>query len=319
MKNNARSALEGDLRNHVGLVRRVTWLGIAVNVLIAAAKAVAGVACSSQALVADAVHSASDLVTDLAVLFSVRHWTAPADEDHPYGHGKIEAFVTLSISAALVLAAWELARNAVASLARGGSGASPGAAALAVAVASVVLKEIVFLATRAVARRVRSTALEANAWHHRSDALSSIPVAAAVAVVWAFPSLWWVDAAGALVVSAFVLRVAWKLAKPALQELTDAQIGSKADAVAGVALGVAGVKGVHKPRARRYGSSFQADIHIQVEASLSVAEGHAIGHAVKAAVVGAGLDVDDVVVHVEPWGEGRDAAGKAAPRGRDLV
>ena len=283
------------------MVRRVTFAGILVNVAIAAAKAVAGVMSSSQALVADAVHSASDLVTDLVVVFSVRYWVAPADDDHPYGHGKIEALVTLVISAALVFAAWELARNAVMSLVRGKSDATPGAMALAVALGSIVLKEIVFIVTRAVAQRVRSTALEANAWHHRSDALSSIPVAAAVSVVWMFPSLWWVDAAGALIVSAFVLHVAWKLASPALQELTDAQIGSKADAVAAVALGVVGVKGVHKPRARRYGSSFQADIHIQVDGSLPVAEGHAIGHAVKEAVVNAGLDVDDVVVHVEPW------------------
>lgn len=285
----------------IRMVRRVTFAGILVNVAIAAAKAVAGVMSSSQALVADAVHSASDLVTDLVVVFSVRYWVAPADDDHPYGHGKIEALVTLVISAALVFAAWELARNAVMSLVRGKSDATPGAMALAVAIGSIVLKEVVFIVTRAVAQRVRSTALEANAWHHRSDALSSIPVAAAVAVVWAFPSLWWVDAAGALIVSAFVLHVAWKLASPAFQELTDAQIGSKADAVAAVALGVVGVKGVHKPRARRYGSSFQADIHIQVDGSLSVAEGHAIGHAVKEAVVNAGLDVDDVVVHVEPW------------------
>ena len=285
------------------MVRRVTFAGILVNVAIAAAKTVAGVMSSSQALVADAVHSASDLVTDLVVVFSVRYWVAPADDDHPYGHGKIEALVTLVISAALVFAAWELARNAVMSLVRGRSDATPGAMALAVALGSIVLKEIVFIVTRAVARRVRSNALEANAWHHRSDALSSIPVAVAVAVVWVCPSLWWVDAAGALIVSAFVLHVAWKLASPALQELTDAQIGSKADAVAAVALGVAGVKGVHKPRARRYGSSFQADIHIQVDGSLSVAEGHAIGHAVKEAVVNAGLDVDDVVVHVEPWAQ----------------
>ena len=287
----------------VRMVRRVTFAGILVNVAIAAAKTVAGVMSSSQALVADAVHSASDLVTDLVVVFSVRYWVAPADDDHPYGHGKIEALVTLVISAALVFAAWELARNAVMSLVRGRSDATPGAMALAVALGSIVLKEIVFIVTRAVARRVRSNALEANAWHHRSDALSSIPVAVAVAVVWVCPSLWWVDAAGALIVSAFVLHVAWKLASPALQELTDAQIGSKADAVAAVALGVAGVKGVHKPRARRYGSSFQADIHIQVDGSLSVAEGHAIGHAVKEAVVNAGLDVDDVVVHVEPWAQ----------------
>ena len=289
-----------DAERKIRMVRRVTLAGILANVLIAAAKAVAGVMSSSQALVADAVHSASDLVTDLVVVFSVRYWVAPADEDHPYGHGKIEALVTLVISAALVFAAWELARNAVMSLVRGNSDATPGVVALAVALGSVVLKEIVFVATRAVALRVKSTALEANAWHHRSDALSSIPVAAAVAVVWFFPALWWVDAVGALVVSAFVLHVAWKLAKPALQELTDAQIGSKADAVAAVALGVAGVKGVHKPRARRYGSSFQADIHIQVDGGLSVAEGHAIGHAVKEAVVNAGLDVDDIVVHVEP-------------------
>jgi len=203
-----------------------------------------------------------------------------------------------------VFAAWELARNAVVSLARGGSGATPGALALAVALGSIVLKEIVFVMTRSVARRVRSTALEANAWHHRSDALSSVPVAAAVSVVWVFPSLWWVDAVGALVVSAFVLHVSWKLARPSFQELTDAQIGSKAEAVAAVAMRVEGVKGVHKPRARRYGSSFQADIHVQVDRSLSVAEGHDIGHAVKEAVVGAGIDVDDVVVHVEPWGDG---------------
>ena len=279
----------------------MTFAGILVNVAIAAAKAVAGVMCSSQALVADAVHSASDLVTDLVVVFSVRYWVAPADEGHPYGHGKIEALVTLVISAALLFAAWELARNAVLVLLRGSSDAAPGAVALAVALGGIVLKEAIFVVTRNVARRVKSTALEANAWHHRSDALSSIPVAAAVVAVWVFPSLWWADAAGALVVSAFVVHVAWELARPALQELTDAQIGSKAEAVAAVALGVKGVKGVHKARARRYGASFQADIHVQVDGSLSVEEGHDIGHAVKEAVVTAGLDVDDVVVHVEPW------------------
>ncbi len=291
----------GEIDARIPLVRRVTCFGMAVNVAIAAAKAAAGFAFSSQALVADAVHSASDLVTDLAVLFSVRYWVAPADDDHPYGHGKIEALVTLFISVALVFAAWELARNAVVSLLRGGAESLPGALAFAVALASIVLKEALFVVTRSAARKAKSTALEANAWHHRSDALSSIPVAVAVAVVWLFPSLWWVDAAGALVVSAFVAHVAWKLAHPALQVMTDAQIADKAAAVAAVAASVPGVKGVHKARARRYGSQFQADIHVQVDGSLPVAEGHGIGHAVKEAVVGAGLDVEDIVVHIEPW------------------
>ena len=238
---------------------------MAVNVAIAAAKAVAGVVFSSHALVADAVHSASDLVTDLAVVFGVRYWVAPADENHPYGHGKIEAFVTLFISIALVLVAWELGADAVRVLWRCERGHAPGWPALAVALTGIALKEWLFVWTRSVARRIKSTALEANAWHHRSDALSSIPVAAAVALGWLFPSLWWMDSAGALAVSAFVVYVAWTLARPALQELTDAEIGSKAAEVAAVATSVPGVRSVHKARARRYGGSYQADIHVQVD------------------------------------------------------
>ena len=292
----AKAGKEDEVRQ----IRRVTFCGMAVNVVIAAAKAVGGMMFSSQALIADAVHSASDLVTDLAVVFGVRYWVAPADENHPYGHGKIEAFVTLFISVALVLVAWELGADAVGALWRCERDSAPGGPAIAVALAGIALKEWLFVWTRSVARRIKSTALEANAWHHRSDALSSVPVAAAVAVGCLFPSMWWADAVGALAVSAFVVHVAWKLAKPALQELTDAEIGSKAAAVAAVAADVPGVRSVHKARARRYGGSYQADIHVQVDRSLSVAEGHDIGHAVKEAVVGAGMDVDDVVVHVEP-------------------
>ena len=238
----------------VRMTRRVTYAGMALNVAIAIAKAVGGVMFASRALVADAVHSASDLVTDIAVVFGVRYWVAPADEDHPYGHGKIEALVTTFISAALALVAVELV----------------------------------------------SPALEANAWHHRSDAISSIPVAAAVALARMYPRLWWLDAAGALAVGAFVLYVAWTLAKPALLELSDADVDVKAADVKAVAEKVPGVLGVHKARARRYGGSFQADLHIQVDGALSVTEGHSIGHAVKEAILNGGLDVDDAIIHVEP-------------------
>ncbi len=281
-------------------VRGVTLAGMAVNVGIAAAKAVAGWMCSSQALVADAVHSLSDLVTDAAVVLGVKFWVAPADDEHPYGHGKIEALVTLFIALALAVVAYELGAAAVRRLAEGTDAARPDFAACAVAVASIVLKELLFRWTRRVARRVKSTALEANAWHHRSDALSSVPVAAAVAAAWLVPSLAWADSAGAILVAAFILRVSWQLSKPALQELVDADIDSKAAAVVAVAARVPGVRGVHKARARRYGGFFQVDLHVQVDPTLSVAEGHDIGHAVKEAVCSAGLDVNDAVVHVEP-------------------
>ncbi len=284
----------------VRLTRRVTYAGMAVNIAIAAAKALGGIMFSSCALMADAVHSASDLVTDLAVIFGVRYWVAPADEDHPYGHGKIEALVTVFISAALALVAIELGADAVKSLASGAGREPPGAPAFIIAVAGIVIKEALFHWTRAVAWRVGSTALEANAWHHRSDAISSIPVAAALAIARLVPKLWWLDAVGALVVGAFVLYVAWSLAKTSLLELSDADVGAKAADVKAVAEKVPGVRGVHKARARRYGGSFQADLHVQVDGALSVAEGHAIGHAVKEAILAAGLDVDDAVIHVEP-------------------
>lgn len=283
----------------VDKVRRVTCVGMAVNVAIAALKGFAGVAFSSQALFADAVHSLSDLVTDLAVVLGVRYWTAPADERHPYGHGKIEALVTLFIALALVIVAYELGAHAACSLASGRS-AAPELPALFFALVSVVSKEWMFRWTRRVAREVKSPALEANAWHHRSDAISSIPVAVAVAVAHVWPSLAWVDAAGAVLVALFILRVSWGVAYPALQELVDAEIGDMSAEVAALARTVAGVVDVHKVRVRRYGGAFAADLHVHVDAGLSVADGHAIGHLVSNALLASDIGVIDVVVHVEP-------------------
>ena len=270
-------------------VRRVTFAGMAINVALAVAKAAGGLLFSSQALLADAIHSVSDLVTDFAVVLGVRYWVAPADAEHPYGHGKIEALVTVFIALALAVVAWELGAHAAGSLCDGKQVAPPGIAAAAIAAVSIVLKELIFRWTRNVARRVKSPALESNAWHHRSDALSSVPVAIAVAVAWL-----------ALVVGAFILHVAWTLAWPALQELVDANMAEKATQVADVARKVGGVRGVHKVRVRRYGRLYQADLHIQVDSSLSIVAGHDLGHQVQEAVVGAGIEVSDVVVHVEP-------------------
>jgi len=281
-------------------VRRVTFWGMAVNIGLAVVKGVGGVLWSSQALLADAIHSASDLATDLAVVFGVKYWAAPADEEHPYGHGKIEALVTVFISLALLFVAYELACDTLASLRAGATDAPPGTAALVVAIVSIAAKESLFRWTRLVARTVKSPAVEANAWHHRSDALSSVPVAVAVAVERVFPSVWWADEAGALVVVAFIVHVAWEIARPAWQELTDAEMDDKAEAVAGIARKVPGVLDVHAVRARRYGGAFHADLHVQADAALSLADAHAIGHDVKEAVVSAGIDVTDVVIHVEP-------------------
>ena len=125
-------------------VRRVTFAGMAINVALAVAKAVGGILFSSQALLADAIHSVSDLVTDFAVVLGVRYWVAPADAEHPYGHGKIEALVTLFIALALAMVAWELGAHAVGSLCDGRQVAPPGIAAAVIAAVSIVVKELIF-------------------------------------------------------------------------------------------------------------------------------------------------------------------------------
>lgn len=287
------------MTNVISQIRRVTFAGMAVNLVIAALKFIGGVVWSSQALIADAVHSVSDLTTDFAVILGVKYWEAPADEEHPYGHGKIQALVTLFIGVMLAVVAYELGKHAVQTFLAGEKG-HPGMLAFFVAIISIGLKEWLYRWTRAVARKVKSPALEANAWHHRSDALSSIPVAAAVALAFFFPSLWWADAVGAMIVSIFILRVVWEIVHPALQELTDAGIDDKSAAVKQVAESVRGVKEVHQCRARRYGGAFQADLHVMVDPSLSIIEAHALGHIVKDAILGSNLDVTDAIIHIEP-------------------
>ena len=293
------AAVAGELR----AVRRVTLGGMAVNLALSALKAAIGWLAGSQALLADAVHSVSDLVTDFAVLLGVRYWTAPADEEHPYGHGKIQAVVAAAIGLALAAVAVGIGRTASLRLlhvAGGGEFAAPGAVAFWVAVISIVAKEAVYRRTLAVARRYRSPALEANAWHHRSDAISSVPVALALAAAYFVPSIAWADAVGAFVVALFILKAAWEIVRHAVEELTDTEMPGKSAEVAQIALSVEGVKGCHHVRTRRYGSVFNADLHVQVASNLTIVEAHAIGHMVRDAIRSSGIGVVDAVVHVEP-------------------
>ena len=280
-------------------IRRVTVAGAVMNVLLALAKMAGGICASSQALVADAVHSLSDLFTDAAIIFGVKYWVMPADEGHPYGHGKIEGAVTALIGVTVAVVAVEIAWDGVKTLVWG-EPKVPGLAACCVALASVAVKEFLYRWTHAVAKRRNSPATEANAWHHRSDAISSLPVAAAVAAAHFWPSLKWLDAVGATLVGGFILHVAWRIVKPAFEGLTDANCDEATADVERIARGVPGVRGVHHVRTRRYGGTIQADLHVQVDRHVSLVDGHAIGHDVKAAVLAAGIGVTDATIHVEP-------------------
>ena len=281
-------------------VRRATVVGMVLNILLALAKGAGGLVFKSHALVADAIHSFSDLVTDFAVIFGVRYWSAPPDEEHPYGHGKIETMVTAFIGLALAALAFELVHDAVHSISEGGAKDVPGLFAFVIAVLSVIVKEALFRWTRTEARRLNSPGLEANAWHHRSDAASSIPAAVAIALARIFPNVGYIDQLGAILVSVMIFYSAWKIMRPALLELTEGGGEDHAAEIEAQALTVPGVLSVHAVRARHIGSSIQADLHIRVDGNLTVAQGHAIAHDVKRAVLASVKGVADVIVHVEP-------------------
>ena len=169
-------------------IKLAAWVGLLCNVVLAAAKILAGWLSSSQAVLADGIHSLSDLVTDAALLIGVRFWSAPADDCHPYGHQRIEALVTSGIALILALAALEIGYGAAESL-RAPVQHRPGIFALLAVCASIVIKEVLYRWTLGVARKTRSQALQANAWHHRTDALSSIPATLAVVLSMLWPQL----------------------------------------------------------------------------------------------------------------------------------
>jgi len=278
--------------------RRVTWAGILVNIGLAVVKVAAGLAGHSQALVADGVHSVSDLATDAVVLLAARHAARDADSDHPYGHGRIETAATVFVGILLLVTAIILGSHAVQSLSER-SLATPGILTLLIALGSVAAKEVLFRYTRKVARRIDSRLVEANAWHHRSDAMSSIVVA--IGIAGALAGLITLDAVAAIIVAIMVAKVGWDLIWQSLRELVDT--GLDDDALAEMRREVRridGVKHVHTLRSRWMGHQALLDLHIQVGPRLSVSEGHRIAEEVRLSLLDHSARLSDVMVHVDP-------------------
>lgn len=270
------------------------------NLVLAAAKAAGGILGHSQAVIADALHSLTDSVTDIAVILGVRYWSAPADEDHPHGHGRIETLITVVIGLAVGAVAIGMGVEAIRGL-REGSASAPTGMALSVALVSIVVKEILFRWTAKVGREVRSPALVANAWHHRSDAISSIPAAAAVAFAMIDPEWVVVDRVGAVVVCLLILQASWKILRPAIDQLIDAGApASDRRRIEELALQVDGVEAAHAVRTRYVGSDLAVDLHVEIDGGLSVGDGHAIAVAVKRKLVDEGPNVTDALVQIEP-------------------
>lgn len=282
------------------VVRRVTWVGLVFNLILSGIKMFAGVYGNSQAVAADAIHSLSDTTTDIAVIVGSYFWTKPPDEDHPYGHKRIETIVTVFIGVVVLVAGVKIGWDAMQSLGEGSS-STPRWPALAAALASIIIKESLYRWTDYKGKSIKSTALSANAWHHRLDAFSSIPAFIAVGVAMIKPGWAFVDAIGALIVCVMILQAAIKIILPQVSALIDTGATTEeCEAIVAIARGVDGVLQVHGLRTRYSGSSIYVDMHLVVDGGITVHDGHEIAEEVKRKIIGTGPGVIDVNVHIEP-------------------
>ena len=289
-------------------IRRAAVAGLVVNVVLTALKGYAGVVSGSRALVADAVHSLSDLTTDIAIIVGARYWCKPPDDSHPMGHKGIETVVSLFIGLMLLLTGAGIAFDSLKALSGDSISVRPGLFAVLVAAVSLISKEILFRWTLKKARQTGSGALAANAWHHRSDGLSSIPVLIAVSASTLSSSMMFLDSIGGAVVSIFIIKAGWKVLQPVIGEVTNsAPPVEVVDKMKNAARGVAGVISIHGFRARMQGGGIYVDLHLQVDGGSSVKEGYFIGKAVEVEILGCDSSVRDVIARIEPFSPCGDA------------
>ena len=287
-------------------IRRVTWFGCVVNMFLVVLKFAAGFWGRSQVLIADAVHSMSDLVTDFAVLLGSRFWNEPADENHPHGHAKIETLVTVFIGAALLMVGVGLVWNAIKVIIadfRGEIRVSPTWFAFIAAVISIAVKEYLYQLTARVGMRTKSSACVANAWHHRSDSLSSIPAAVAVICCLMLGEEYaFLDPVGTVVVACMIIYAAWRIMRPEFGALLDAGASQQqCEKIRDQILDFDEVQGLHKLRTRRIGSTGLAiDLHIQVAPDMTVETAHRLSHRIQHSLLTEGDEIVDVFVHIEP-------------------
>lgn len=278
---------------------KATWWGLIVNLLLSIGKLVVGFIGHSQALIADGLHSLSDLVSDGMVLLATHHSNIDADEDHPYGHARYETFATITLAVLLTAVGIGIAIDAGNRLMDYQNIATPTMLTLWIAGLSIISKEVLYQYTMVVARRVRSKLLEANAWHHRSDAISSIVVFAGIAgAMWGYPML---DSIAAIIVALMICKIGWELGHQSFQELVDTGLEPETlESIEGLILGIDGVNQLHMLRSRRMGHNALVDVHILVHPRLSVSEGHQISEAVEMVLVNTFEEINDVTVHIDP-------------------
>lgn len=280
---------------------RVGMLALTVSIFLAVVKGGTGVAAQSQALIADAVESLLDVFGGLAVVVGMRVAAAPPDENHPYGHGKAEPLAAMAVATLITLGGAGLAYSSVLALWQGTS-AVPAAYAIPVIVVVILVKETLFHFVMRTGRAIGSNALTAEAWHHRTDAITSLATLLGVTVAVVGGQAWAAaDDIAALFACCIILYNGQRLLRPALAELMDARPSPAVELrVRKIAEAVDGVQGLDKCRVRKMGLEFYVDLHVLVDPDMTVRDSHRIAHEVRDAIVAAEASIRDVLVHMEP-------------------
>jgi len=278
---------------------RSTWVSVVVNLLLTIIQVIVGVLSKSQGLVADGIHSLSDLVADFVVLFASHHGKKDADEDHPYGHQRFETAASLVLGVLLLVVGVGMLWSAFRKLQVPESVQTVHVIALWVAGGALVAKELLFRYMLSVAKRVKSSMLVANAWHARSDAASSLVVGIGIIGNLAgYPIL---DPIAALIVGFMVAKMGWGFGWDALHDLMDRSVDEQeVAAIRGTLIETPGVAGVHDIRTRKMGDMIVVDAHLEVDASISVEAGHDIAVAARQRVLQRHR-VLNLMTHVDPW------------------
>ncbi len=288
--------------------RRITLLSVVVNTVLGVAKIVVGWIVGSAALIADGIHSFSDLVTDGFVLAASHYGHQGPDHDHHYGHGRIETLATLFLGSVLIFVAGGIVWSSLDRLLANAAIPPPGLWAILLTVLALLAKEWLFHVTRRVARRIGSKMLEAHAWHHRSDVLSTGVVT--VALIGSQFGATWIDTLAAVIVGLMVGKVGWDLLWESGRELVDTALPlATQEEMRRVAMSVPGVEGIHDLRTRQSAGHTMLDLHVVVPPRISVSEGHEIGNEVSRRLRNAFPALTDLTFHVDP----EDDAGEGDP------
>ena len=286
-------------------IYRVTFIGFAVNLLLAGIKLAAGILGRSGAMVADAVHSFSDMATDVVVIAFAKISAKPKDEGHDYGHGKYETLATIIISLALAAVGTGILVNSIGAIRGGVDGGllpRPGTVALLAAAVSIVVKEILYRYTVREGRRVSSPSMIANAWHHRSDALSSLGTLAGIGCAYFLGDKWRIaDPIAALVVAVFIFKIAFDLIRTGLDELLERSLPEDVEEeILRVVAANPEVREPHNLRTRRIGASIAVEVHVRVDGAMSVCRSHELTEDIERRLRARFGEGTMIAIHVEP-------------------